>query len=337
MSSVGPNAQDRNMSEGGDVIIERLSIPSQPSHPDPGVLLSALHQNLARQLCLAKTIPWDASVLRTNISDMTNVSSSSKHAIQSQDDFNPLATILSTTTDLSETAQLFQSLEAPIDGNAPCQNETSASGDFDSNTEGPRVQQTSPPLTNNTYPSSASSQSSSFLCTPSMSLSSIESSLTPQRPSIAHLLTFLSCYLHTISIYDLIFSHLIIELSDMPESSIGEILPDIPRFCIAGYSVPLQGTLLLRVVVQVVENQFELVERVLGIPSRYAVSPERTNGSSMLEPGLLTGQQGQRLVQVAMEGGLSPVGGDDGDGPYRGGLVSVLSLKQNMKRVQEIM
>jgi hypothetical protein len=135
------------------------------------------------------------------------------------------------------------------------------------------------------------------------------------------LLTVLSCYLQVVSIYDAIFTHVLVQLAPMPES-VSSMLQGSSGLFFTGYP-PMQDGVLIRLLVQVVEHQLELVERAIGLPQQYRVST-----SGHIGTGLFSAHEGKALLNAVV--GSTFDGSDD-----RSDLRAVASLRDNLRRAQQ--
>lgn len=180
------------------------------------------------------------------------------------------------------------------------------------------------------------------------SRSSFSSTGSPPGRTIitaAQLLTVVSCYLQIVVIYNDVFSHLLFQLtlpspqssrSTQHSASIGSVTSEtitassqhrrshdtqqaqpathggsasVPNLILAGYSVPLDAGLRMRLLVEVVEHQFEQIEHVLGLPDPYCVSRGHQQQSQQQrhdsEGALLAGREVTTLLEAAMDLSIS--------------------------------
>src|SRR5690606_1060051 len=97
--------------------------PTQVDHADPGVLLANLQQDLSRQLSFLKSTPWDLSVLSITAGP-TNGAGPAAHHGKDADGFNPVSSILNSTT---EFLAISRRLRMPEDTAAGGSSSSSAS------------------------------------------------------------------------------------------------------------------------------------------------------------------------------------------------------------------
>jgi hypothetical protein len=191
----------------------------------------------------------------------------------------------------------------------------------------------------------------------------------------AQLLTVVSCYLQVVTIYNDIFSHLLFQLTLPPPqpspstqhpATGGPIptgtntatsrqthshhtrqaqlathggAPMVPSLILAGYSVPLNVGLRMRLLVDVVEHQFEQIEHVLGLPGPYCVSTSHQQQNQQRKDaggGLLAGREAIALLEAVM--GLSfkmdSGGADAGNNADYDSTSIFASLRENFNKAQ---
>ncbi|KAK0737158.1 hypothetical protein B0T21DRAFT_347553 [Apiosordaria backusii] len=274
-----------------------ISKSSRPS--DPGVLLASLQQSLSKQLLHAKSLPRDFSILDTLSATKTN------------DGFDPLESVLSSTCDLIEISQLFHrpaEIGTPQSSHKRSPSITEdgvASVHGGSRWPSPASNTSQIPsqaysLTNSAGSSTAaSSPSSSTIVDPALrGLPSTGTAKQTQPLSSANLLTVVSCYLQLITIYDAIFGHVLLEAafaatrqanmnnrggnSINMQHALAHAMPiDLSRGY-PGHHEPFssqypqtQGVSHWQraaLLAQMVDRQLECVERTLGLPREYCVS-----------------------------------------------------------------
>ncbi|KAI0552257.1 hypothetical protein F4679DRAFT_535001 [Xylaria curta] len=182
----------------------------------------------------------------------------------------------------------------------------------------------------------------------------------------AQLLTMISCYLQVVTIYNNIFSHLLFQLalpppqpspstqhaatidpttagSNRPTSRQRHIQqvqlathdgrPMVPSLVLAGYSVPLNASLRMRLLVEVVEHQFEQIEHALGLPSQYCVSTSHQQ-QSHIGSGLLGGQEATTLLEAVM--GLSIRTENRGENAGHDSIGAVASLRETLGKAKRV-
>ncbi|UNI19387.1 hypothetical protein JDV02_005572 [Purpureocillium takamizusanense] len=189
------------------------------------------------------------------------------------------------------------------------------------------------------------------------------------------LLTLVSCYLQVVTIYNDIFSHLLFQLAQPPPppspstqhpATVGSIpartntpasrqrhglhtqkaqlathgsAPMVPSPVLAGFSVPLNAGLRMRLLVEVVEHQFEQIEHALGLPGPYCVStshPQQSQQQQHMDTGggLLAGRKATTLLEAAM--GLATKIDDADKHAGCDSIRVVASLRGNLGKAQRV-
>lgn len=154
------------------------------------------------------------------------------------------------------------------------------------------------------------------------------SSVHPQL-SMADLLTILSCHMLTVSIYDSIFLHFTDQALHNPVA-VSEIMQSAPKLLLGGVEIPSRLETLNHFLHCLVKSQLGPIEALLGLPDEFCVSLQRDGTGRDRQPGIFSGQNGQLLCAtlIKMETEKASEGRD--------GLGVVESLKQNMRRVQDL-
>lgn len=207
----------------------------------------------------------------------------------------------------------------------------------------------------------------------------------------AQLLTVVSCYFQVITIYNDIFSHLLFQLSLPPPpqtspsaqqhpATMGGPVPTgttnsptsrqrhshhtqqqqtqlatnggaMPSLVLAGFSVPLNAGMRMRLLVEVVEHQFEQVEHALGMPGQYCVSTshhhhhqqsQQHNNTTGDGVGLLAGREAAALLEAVTSLSIKTdsAGGAEADNYAAGRRDSsigvVASLRENLAKAQRV-
>ncbi|KAK1996633.1 hypothetical protein LX36DRAFT_109200 [Colletotrichum falcatum] len=123
----------------------------------------------------------------------------------------------------------------------------------------------------------------------------------------------------------------------------GDVAPMVPNLVLAGYSVPLNAALRMRLLVEVVEHQFEQIEHALGLPGQYCVLTSHQQQQSQhhvdtSEGGLLAGREVTALLVAVMRLSIGTESGDaDADSNYgRGSIGVVASLRENLAKAQRV-
>ncbi|KAJ4303018.1 hypothetical protein N0V90_001909 [Kalmusia sp. IMI 367209] len=134
--------------------------------------------------------------------------------------------------------------------------------------------------------------------------------------NIADLLTILSCHMLTISIYDFIFSHFSDQVSQNP-GAVNMVLQTAPKLFLGGIEIPTRLDTLSYLLYCLTESHLRPIERLLGLPDEFCVSPKRKFGEKDSQIGLFSGQKLKRrgLVKSAVVWGV------------------IASLKEKIRRV----
>jgi hypothetical protein len=166
---------------------------------------------------------------------------------------------------------------------------------------------------------------------PAPSAASACSRSSPGSPhSITTTLALLSCYLQIIAIYDAIFRRVYVSLCGLPKASAAK-LQTIPSSHLAGFPLR-QRSLQIKILIQIIEHQSEMIEKALGLPVEYRVSARQDH-----YVGLLDGTEAKALLGAVMGLGEGTLGmGKDSMG-LRLGLGYVVLLRENIKRVQQLL
>ncbi|KLU92921.1 hypothetical protein MAPG_11870 [Magnaporthiopsis poae ATCC 64411] len=206
---------------------------------------------------------------------------------------------------------------------------------------------------------------------------------TPNGQTIitaAQLLTMVTCYLQVVTIYNDIFSHLLFQLAlPQPQPSpptqhpatVGSIrtgtnaltsrqqhsyhtqqpldtcsAPMVSSLVLAGYSMPLNSDLQMRLLVEVVEHQFEQIEQALGMPSQYCVSTSHRQQQIQQQHedtrrgGLLAGPEAKTLLEAVMGLSVQIESGRGADADNNAGRDNsvgvVVSLRGNLAKAQRV-
>ncbi|OAA69791.1 Zn(2)-C6 fungal-type DNA-binding domain protein [Cordyceps fumosorosea ARSEF 2679] len=352
--------------------------PAPPIQHCRGVLLARLLESLSTQLVQLNSESWDLGVLSVTSStvDSGEVDVAAAEALaRDVPVFNPLLSILVSTSKFLDICKLFVAPEAS-GGAGEASAATSAAAEVVTQAV-PRARLFSTHEIGDSRPSFSSPSSlsgstrvaSSSSSSPPKGTESCSSS--PRMPTgqvaitASQLLTLVSCYLQVVTIYNDIFSHLLAQLAQPqpppPSSSstqhqvsavpvpsgananastFGGTLMT-PSLVLAGFSVPLSSSLRMRLLVEVVEHQFEQIEHTLGLPGPYRVSTashpgpqsqQRKNGTDG-GGGLLARREAPTLLDAVI--GLSSKV-DDADSNDCGGIGVVASLRENLRKAQRV-
>lgn len=152
------------------------------------------------------------------------------------------------------------------------------------------------------------------------------SSIHP-RLSTVDLLTILSCYMLTISIYDSIFCYFTDQALHNP-GAVSTVMQSAPKLFLGGVVVPLRLDMLSHLLYCLSGNQLRPIEMLLGLPDEFCVSSKRNVVSKDKQTGLFSGQSGQLLFSTLMKVETERASEE------RGGLGVIESLKEKIKRIQ---
>jgi len=153
------------------------------------------------------------------------------------------------------------------------------------------------------------------------------SSIHP-RLSMADLLTILSCYMLTLSIYDSIFSRFTEQASHNP-GAVNIVLQSAPKLYLGGIAVPPRLEMLSHLLCCLTSRQLRPIEMLLGLPDEYCIAWKRNGGSKEKQSGLFSGQSGQLLFSTLMRVETERAGEE------KGGLGVIESLKETIRRIYE--
>lgn len=140
--------------------------------------------------------------------------------------------------------------------------------------------------------------------------------------SITIILNLLSAYLQIVAIFDSLCLHLAERLGEKSDGTAAG-LQTLPGLSIAGFSVD-NGKLQTKILMQTIIHQFELIERLLGLPPGLCVSNKRDNST-----GLLGDQRGKTLVEALVPNNETQV---HIDGIF--GMKALGSLREQLRLLQ---
>lgn len=146
--------------------------------------------------------------------------------------------------------------------------------------------------------------------------------------SITIVLNILSAYLQILAIYDHLISCLFHQLQHRTSDSSFSGLQTLPGLRLAGFPVN-QGDLQTKILLQVILHQFELIERLLGLPPEYRVSDRR----ELVYLGLLDNKYSKDILRDVMTGRGTQTTKD----ACGSGLVFQKSIRENIERVQQLL
>ncbi|XXH02070.1 hypothetical protein Hte_008435 [Hypoxylon texense] len=142
---------------------------------------------------------------------------------------------------------------------------------------------------------------------------------------ITIVLNILSAYLQILIIYDHLISRLFHQLQHRTSDGSLSGLQTLPGLRLAGFPVN-QGDLQTKILLQVILHQFELIERLLGLPPEYRVSDRR----QLVYAGLLDSKYSKDILRDVMTGRGTQATED-------AGLVFQKSIRENIERVQQLL
>jgi hypothetical protein len=352
-----------------------------------GVLLARLLESLSTQQVRLNTEPWDLGVLTVtgSTTDSGEVNVAAAEALTNEEPvFNPLLSILVSTSKFLDICKLFM---VPETSGGAGEASTATTAASDSVHSVPRTRLFSTHETGERQPSfpspfsfsgstrmPSSSSSSPLKGTESCSSSSSLGMPTGQVAiTAAQLLTLVSCYLLVVTIYNDIFSHLLVQLAQPPprpssstqhpatvvpvpagtntptlrlrhghqtqqvQAATHGGAPMVPSLVLAGVSVPLSAGLRMRLLVEVVEHQFEQIEHALGLPGHYCVStshPPQSQQHKDTGGGLLARREAPTLLDAVMD--LSSKVDDTDNHSGRDSIGIVASLRENLRNAQRV-
>ncbi|RYP18463.1 hypothetical protein DL765_003917 [Monosporascus sp. GIB2] len=143
--------------------------------------------------------------------------------------------------------------------------------------------------------------------------------------SIIIILNLLSNYLMIVAIYDNLFTRLQEQLSNNRAEAIAG-LQTLPGLQLGGFSVQ-QGNLQTKILIEAIWYQFEIMERLLGLPVEYRVSDKRE-----VYTGILHNEWAQDLLKAVM-------GGEDTSVSFtvKWSLDPPRSLREKIKDVRQLL
>lgn len=150
------------------------------------------------------------------------------------------------------------------------------------------------------------------------------------------ILNLLSSYLRIIAIFDSLFLCLYQLLccgtTSLPGSLAGAGLQTLPGLQLAGFSVQ-QGSFQTKILIQAIQHQFEMIEKILGLPTEFRVS-DRQDVYTM---GLLGDEWARSLLQAAINGQHGGEGATMLPFNQNGAAGSLGSLRGNIMKVQQFL
>lgn len=129
---------------------------------------------------------------------------------------------------------------------------------------------------------------------------------TAQTLSTSTTLNLASCYFHVIAIYNILFQQMHLALRDM-SSPFRETIQIIQGLELKGFLFQNTG-LQVKILIQVMKYQLELVEKSLGLPGQYRVrprasqQPQHADGQRLADDkGIFDSSEAKALLDSAMK------------------------------------
>lgn len=165
----------------------------------------------------------------------------------------------------------------------------------------------------------------------SASDSGIATACTSTRATVSPLgmatyLLLLSTYLQLIQLYNTMFSHMTQVLGNVTGDTMGEFQPR-PEFRIAGLPA-MPSRLYIKILIEIIEHQFESVELLMGLPAEYRIS-----GRTTYPRGIFNDGNASALLQLIM----GDVDHEGRPGDVVTGKSVLVSLRENIKAVQKLL
>jgi hypothetical protein len=159
-------------------------------------------------------------------------------------------------------------------------------------------------------------------------ISSEPGTVTPHAPCLSTVtyLLLLSSYLQLMQLYDTMFCRVVDFLGDRPEEAMGEFHAQ-PELRVAGLPA-MPPRLYIKLLIQIIDHQLESVECLMGLSSEYRISGRATTGK-----GIFSDRDVSGLFQTVM----GQADNSKGPGSITTGKSLVLSLRENMARVLEVL
>ena len=154
-------------------------------------------------------------------------------------------------------------------------------------------------------------------------------SFVPRRLRTTQLLVALSCYIHIVSIYDIIFSKVSDYLLSNSKTSSTTSPPSEPTLYLGSLPIPPNQMLPGILLVHLAENQLHQIEQLMGLPEHSRVSSTSKTRNKDGEMGLFAGQHSQSLLNAVVQLG------EDRDGNHDD-IRCVQSLKLKMRQIKDL-
>ncbi|KAL2044433.1 hypothetical protein N7G274_003138 [Stereocaulon virgatum] len=164
--------------------------------------------------------------------------------------------------------------------------------------------------------------------------SGVSNDVSRSSVSFAIVLRLLSSYLRIIAIFDDLF-HQLYELQCRSGATSPWLLTGLqtlPDLHLAGFPVQ-QGSLQTKILIQAIQHQFELTEKILGLPVELRVSDRQ----EVYHIGLLQNDGAKPLLQAILDGQHGGGGADVFTLDRIRAIDSLESLKENIMKVQQFL
>ncbi|KAH8689828.1 hypothetical protein BGW36DRAFT_389806 [Talaromyces proteolyticus] len=190
-------------------------------------------------------------------------------------------------------------------------------------------------------PSPSSSSSSASLKSPSLEPLELMNGLTNGRPSspmggfqphwtssrtvpsnTPTILMIITTYLQLVRLYDAAVARIYASLLEMPEREVASFQA-LPGLRLGGFPL-LHGNLHIKIILQVLEHQLILIERVMGLPAEYRLSTQQETAE-----GIFRNSELLVLLRAVM--------GQKASSCDSTGLHYVVSFKDNLQKVQQLL
>lgn len=151
--------------------------------------------------------------------------------------------------------------------------------------------------------------------------------ITP-RLRTTQLLVVLSCYIHIVSIYDVIFSRVFDYLVSCSKASNAAQSAATPILYLGGLPVPSNQPLSGSLLVHLTEQQLHKIELLMGLPEHYCVSSRSKDMKQTGDLGLFGGHSSECLLNAVIQLG------EEGHENYDD-IRCVGSLKLTMRQIKD--
>ncbi|CAG7949406.1 unnamed protein product [Penicillium olsonii] len=150
----------------------------------------------------------------------------------------------------------------------------------------------------------------------------------PRRLRTTQLLVALSCYIHIVSIYDIIFTKVYDYLTNNSVPSTAALPSAEPTLYLGSLPIPPNQMLPGILLVHLAENQLHQIELLMGLPDHSRVSSRSNDRNQHGKTGLFAGQNSQLLLNAVIQLG------DDRNGNHDD-IRCVQSLRNKMRQIKD--